>query len=181
MKRIYPWAVTYVQDLGKTTRWLSGDYTGELKFATYEGAKEWADKVSANKRLGYTSVSAPYRRNPKRNPTWLTTALLAGGAYAYGRSETVRASVHSLARAAGAGAKHAAEKAKQAADEYSKKRESAKQNPGLTKAGKRHLIQTMHRAGADTFRKKMRYVRRHMPHITDPAAFVGYVMQGEKR
>lgn len=54
-------------------------------------------------------------------------------------------------------------------------------NPGLTKAGKRHLIQTMHRAGADTFRKKMAYVRRHMPHVTDPAAFVGYVMQGEKR
>ena len=54
-------------------------------------------------------------------------------------------------------------------------------NPGLTKAGKRHLIQTMHKAGADTFTKKMRYVRKHMPHITDPAAFVGYVMQGEKR
>ena len=56
-----------------------------------------------------------------------------------------------------------------------------KANPGLTKAGKRHLIQTMHKAGADTFTKKMRYVRKHMPHITDPAAFVGYVMQGEKR
>ena len=54
-------------------------------------------------------------------------------------------------------------------------------NPGLTKAGKRHLIQTMHEAGADTFRKKMRYVSKHMPHIDDPAAFVGYVMQGEKR
>lgn len=58
---------------------------------------------------------------------------------------------------------------------------SLARNPGLTKAGKRHLIQTMHEAGADTFRKKMRYVRRHMPHVTDPAAFVGYIMQGEKR
>lgn len=56
-----------------------------------------------------------------------------------------------------------------------------KRNPGLTPAGKRHLIQTMHKAGADTFTKKMRYVRRHMPHVTDPAAFVGYIMQGEKR
>lgn len=110
-------------------------------------------------------------RNPaKRNPTWTTAALLAGAAYVYGRSSTVREGVHSAVRGAYAGAK----------ESLAKKLEK-KANPGLTKAGKRHLIKTMHKAGADTFKKKMAYVRRHMPHVTDPAAFVGYVMQGEKR
>lgn len=54
-------------------------------------------------------------------------------------------------------------------------------NPGLTPAGKKHLIQTMHKAGADTFRKKVAYVRRHIPNVTDPQAFVGYVMAGERK
>lgn len=54
-------------------------------------------------------------------------------------------------------------------------------NPGLAPAGKKHLIQTMHKAGADTFRKKVAYVRRHIPNVTDPQAFVGYVMAGERK
>lgn len=56
-----------------------------------------------------------------------------------------------------------------------------KRNPGLTPAGKKHLIQTMHKAGADTFKKKVAYVRRHIPNVTDPQAFVGYVMAGERK
>jgi len=57
----------------------------------------------------------------------------------------------------------------------------AVQNPGLTPEGKKHLIATMHAAGADTFKKKVAFVRRHIPTITDPQAFVGYVMAGERR
>ena len=72
-------------------------------------------------------------RNPgkkRRNPTWTTAAILAGAAYIYGRSETVRKGIHAAAKGAYEGAKSAIAK-REAAKENPRKRKGKRKNPLL--------------------------------------------------
>ena len=49
------------------------------------------------------------------------------------------------------------------------------------KHGTQHgLLQRMIADGADTFAKKVRWVRKHIPSVTDPQAFAGWVVKGER-
>jgi hypothetical protein len=42
------------------------------------------------------------------------------------------------------------------------------------------LLKRMRDDGCDTFAKKVKWVRKHMPHIDDPQSFVGWVVKAER-
>lgn len=55
------------------------------------------------------------------------------------------------------------------------------QNPTFQASNKRGLVQRMLSDGADTFAKKVRWVKKHIPFIERPEGFVAWATRGEKR
>lgn len=175
-KSLFPWEVAYTKTLAGMPEAGIPDMPVDesLAFIDERSARQWAESPRVLK-AGYRPY-AIRRRNPGKASffsVYYRSLLELGMSPVNAREAVKQAKKANLTESD----KRAVAKGLEAA----LKHKFGIRNPGLTPAGKKHLIQTMHKAGADTFRKKVAYVRRHIPNVTDPQAFVGYVMAGERK